>query len=784
MTRNSLLLLILLLAFLLVVGGVVLMDGSQHVESNRQRVDQSPDAGPQRGVSAIAPLILPAVVSSAPSRAAEFSGLPILVELGDSSQGQDTGKWNKASASYEGVLFSVSGAEGQALAMFLAMPHSQELPNELLATATRHSVTAGEITVVPSPDSLTLFVATFGDAVGAVLVDPALTGGASRLTLTALRPRLTRVQVIRENKAPQPGARVVLRGIGVFAGKHETEFMANSKGRTSFYHIGALSWHGVSDWTWDVQALWGQSKSLREEAEEDEKRGAPLILTLKDGVDVIVLFEDERGRSVVNTLLRNEYRYAGHISGSGGSKKVLMNLQEGQVVQVQSVDDERRNWVVEPTSFVVASGEEPTQTVHLRARFKGFTLTGSLLHEDWTVFAEGEFTLWSDYGWPDGKTLQSPLGTYTTDEQGTFAIPIELRHFVIWDDMPTRMKFDFRYLRGQKEGLSVKSFDVASTLSTSAEDGGQEVELGDLFWRKPRTLFRGRVVDPMGIPVEGATVQANASREALKSARPDVRRDLGAISRRGSLKATTDSLGQFELAYDAPPGFFQIMATHHGASTEYTEVEGPRSEEVLLTLQRSGSLMGSLAPSWKGVQGWSVKVIPVNPEVGQVFAPKTLKKQPKAADEYESTNAILLGPPWIGLDFGWVWIPVGTYDLVFSHDSLLPGEEYSIRGVEVTAGVQSPDARLKEIDLDAVKPTVTIELTRPDGPAISKQSRTEYILGSGTMLESHKGRRGSSYSFLPTALPVALRIETQGFEPVDLMAEGGVIKVSLVPLGD
>ncbi|MFT5081496.1 MAG: hypothetical protein ACI84E_002159 [Planctomycetota bacterium] len=59
----------------------------------------------------------------------------------------------------------------------------------------------------------------------------------------------------------------------------------------------------------------------------------------------------------------------------------------------------------------------------------------------------------------------------------------------------------------------------------------------------------------------------------------------------------------------------------------------------------------------------------------------------------------------------------------------------------------------------------------------------DVMLGSGTLLENHMGRRGNSYSFLPTALPVAVRIETQGFEPVDLVAEGGVVKVSLVPLG-
>ncbi|MFT4709903.1 MAG: hypothetical protein ACI8Q9_001029 [Planctomycetota bacterium] len=780
MTRNSQLLFVLLMALVLGIGGALLAGDHQPPSVLKQLGKELPSGADSelRG-SPHAPLNLPAAESSAAPRSAEVTGLEVLVAL--AAKGQEPG-----GVGHAGELFALGGERRQAMAMFLAMPHSQELPLELLKNATRYAVTSGSSTVVPIPNSPTLFVAKIGDAVGAVLVDPALTGVASMLTVTALLPRATRAQVTREDKQPQQGARVILRGFGSTAGEHETELKADHTGQASFYHLGALAWHGESDWTWDVQALWGQSKSYRKQAMGESIISTRPILKLRESVDVTMLLVDERGELAVGADISLMAYGQGLISlySRSTGKITMTGLKEGLAVGVLDMGDLGKSWAIEPASFVVASGEEPSQTVHLRVRFDGITLSGLLVHEDQTPFAEGEFTLWSDLGWPSGVTRQTSRGTHTTDEMGAFAVPIEPRTLRSQEGMASFVEFTFHYLHGEEGGLSATSFNLGSFVATPLKGKGRRVDLGEVVLAKPSTLFRGRVVDPKGNPIAGAKVQANASRDALEDARPEVVRALLPVTEPGSLTATTDDFGHFELAYNAPASLFQIKASYLGAFTEVIDLEGPRSEALLLTIQPNGVLEGRLAPSWKAVQGWSVKLSPASASAGQVFGPAALGKRPSSAADDESMDTILLGTLGPELNFNWSGVPVGTYDLVFHHDSLLAGEEFSIRGVRITEGEYFPDARLEAIDLDAVKPTVTVELTQSDGPAIPKQSRTDYTIGTGTLLENHRGRRGSSYSFLPTALPVAVRIETQGFEPVDLVAKGGVVKVSLVPLGD
>ncbi|MCA8965091.1 MAG: hypothetical protein H6838_06720 [Planctomycetes bacterium] len=203
---------------------------------------------------------------------------------------------------------------------------------------------------------------------------------------------------------------------------------------------------------------------------------------------------------------------------------------------------------------------------------------------------------------------------------------------------------------------------------------GERRELGDLVFTPLPPLANGMVVDDLGAPVEGATVQLQAQR--LEDGKESWRTVPGWTARTGED-------GRFALFGDSPFGNLRLFADtgqHFGAATPLP----PPGRPVRITIDRNGVLVGRvLLPGWVGDGMCELTVQPADPSLDE----RTRRRQAQRVQLGRARGGRFVVQP----------LRAGNYDVAVRMRNL-PDPMLELSGIYVSPGTNR-DGRLALIDL-------------------------------------------------------------------------------------
>jgi hypothetical protein len=286
------------------------------------------------------------------------------------------------------------------------------------------------------------------------------------------------------------------------------------------------------------------------------------------------------------------------------------------------------------------------------------------------------------------------------------------------------------------------------------------LDVGDVLLAEPPLQFAGVVVDDEGEPVEGALVVAEAVVHTSQNQGLTPR--LVGVS---SPRTRTDPAGHFELRFDTPLREFYLQVTCAGYVPGPPQSFATGATELRLELVRAGSLVGTVARASN--RGWFVDLELLEPALSGALLPERLPnlKQPGASGLFLRETR---QPLRAGARFGWSGLPPGRYRVFLTYNNL-PGPLLDLDDLIVTADEELTDERLVGLDLDALLPTIHLDLFGPEGKRLPSSAQGVLGLRGATAIQGQGRFFGSRTSVSAPELPVDFVLDVIGYRRATLM---------------